>query len=707
MRCPLAVLALAWALPAGAVPAPDLLVEGPASVGRFDKIEFRIPVAGAWPNPFDPADVDVSVDFIGPSGRVVTLPAFFMQVYERAAGGAGGPDWRYPAGPPGFRARFAPDEPGAWTAKARIRDASGAAESKPVSFVCVRSDRKGYVRVSARDPRYFELGDGTPFFPVGQNVAFVGDSQHVKPATAESVFRKLAAHGANYVRFWVCCEDWATAIEARKSAWGRSWAWKPPFVPAPGLASQDAAPRAVRVAGGAAVAVDPTRPVFVRPSTAYVLSAVARTEGDAFLEIALGGKRLGDAVASKEAWTAIHRLFTAEGDQWRLPKIELRATGSGAAFVRGLSLKEAVGGAELLEEAAIDRPVRGHFNQPDCAVVDGIVEAAERTGIRLQLTLLARDLYMSALSDERKPEYEQAVSDAKRVLRYAVARWGYSTHVACWEYFNEMDPGKPAGRAYREWGEYLERIDPARRLRATSDWGPNPRQWAHPELDYADLHWYLRPAWGDLSKDAAAAALDRAKLIRDNVPAKAALLGEFGLADDKWGLSPFMKQDTEGIHIHNALWASALSGLSGTALFWWWDQIDRMDLYAPYRGISAFVADIPFTTAGLQPSSARPAGPGCRVVGLQGRDRAYLWVQSLQSTWWKAVVEKAAAPEVSGEAITIEGLAPGAYRVAWWNTRAGTVVKEEAARVAGPALTLAVPAFTRDIACQVIPAAAR
>jgi hypothetical protein len=703
MRGPAVAAALALALALSALAAaapPDLLVEGPATVGRFEKIEFRIPAAGDWPNPFDPADVDVTVDFKSPSGRTVTLPAFFMQPYER--GGGGGPDWQYPAGLPGFRARFAPDEPGAWTAKARIRDKAGAAESKPVPFACAPSERKGYVRVSARDPRWFELGDGTPFFPVGQNVAFVGDTQYVKPATAESVFRKLAANGANYARVWVCCEDWATAIEARKSAWGRSWAWKPPFVAAPGFEGKAPAPLAVRVAGGPAVPVDPSRPVCIKPATAYVLSAQIRTEGEAALEVVLGGKRLGDAAASRDAWAGLQRPFTAEAGQWRLPKLDLRATGTGAAFVRSLSLKEASGGAELLWEAAVDRPVRGHLNQPDCGVVDGLVEAAERTGLRLQLTLVTRDLYMKDLEDETKPGYGPAVESVKRLLRYAVARWGWSTHIACWEYFNEMNPGAPTDRAYREWGEYLEQIDPYRHVRATSDWGPNPRSWAHPKLDYADMHWYLRPAWGELSKDAAAAALDRAKALLEKTRGKPALLGEFGLADDTWGLSPYMAQDKEGIHFHNALWASALSGLSGTALFWWWDQIDKMDLYKPYRGISAYVADIPFTTAGLQPTTAKPAGAGCRVVGLQGKDRAYLWIQNLQSTWWKAVVEKTAPSEVKGETVAVEGLEPGTYGIQWWDTIGGKVVKEETATPAGGRLTLAVPAFTRDIAVKVV-----
>jgi hypothetical protein len=45
-----------------------------------------------------------------------------------------------------------------------------------------------------------------------------------------------------------------------------------------------------------------------------------------------------------------------------------------------------------------------------------------------------------------------------------VARWGYSTSVAIWEYFNEINPNLPAGKFYTKLGEYLEQIDPYNHL---------------------------------------------------------------------------------------------------------------------------------------------------------------------------------------------------------------------------------------------------
>lgn len=50
-----------------------------------------------------------------------------------------------------------------------------------------------FVRVSPRDPRYFELSDGRPFIPVGLNLIAGGDAW----------MEKLAANRGNFVRFWL------------------------------------------------------------------------------------------------------------------------------------------------------------------------------------------------------------------------------------------------------------------------------------------------------------------------------------------------------------------------------------------------------------------------------------------------------------------------------------------------------------------------
>ncbi|MGD0092740.1 MAG: DUF5060 domain-containing protein [Planctomycetota bacterium] len=679
--------------------ALELSVDGPAQVGRYEKIEFIIKTDTTGANPFDAADIDVSLEFTPPSGKTLVLPAFYAQPYERREV-AGNKDWMYPSGLPGFRARFAPAEVGAYSCKAVRKDKRGVATSNTVAFESTASSRRGYLRVSTVDPRFLEFTDGTPFFAIGENLAFIGETQYMKLNKAEETFQKLAANGANFLRIWACCEDWAMAIEARKSAWGRSWGWKPPLVE---VAGETPAVRAVQVGGPKAetVAVAPSHPVALKPGTRYELSALVKTEGEAAFAFNYNGKPLGDPVKSKDQWSELKREFTAAAEQWWAGAFSLQAKG-GLAQMRKLSLQEAGGGPELLWEADTERPIRGYFNQPDCYMVDCLLQAAEKHGIFIELTFITRDLYMNTLSDEQKPEYTQAVEDAKRLLRYAVARWGWSPNVAMWEYFNEMDPGKPTNRAYREWGEYFEQVDIYHHLRATSAWGPSPKDWAHPKLDTADLHWYLRPAWGELSKDAAAAALDRAKFLREKAPQKPALLAEFGLADDKWGLSPYMNQDKAHLHFHDALWASALSGLSGTAMFWWWEQLDKNDAYGQYKPVAGFVADVPFAKAKLKPATVKSSAPHLRVVALQGQDCAYLWLSDARFTWWQVVIEKAVPAEVKDATVTVEGLEPGTYKVQWWDTQQGKTVKEETVQAAAGNATLAAPPFTRDVACKVV-----
>jgi hypothetical protein len=703
----LAGLLVAWLPIAQSRAAEAITLEiAPAKVGRYEKIEFTIGVDARYANPFDPDEVDASLEITAPGGKRLVLPAFWCQPYERRVIDRGGrkTDWLYPAGPPGWKARFAPMEIGTHTAVARLKDRKRTARSASVRFEAAASNSKGFIRVSRRDPRFLEFEGGQPFFAIGQNLAFIGPTQFVKLWKAEEIFGKLSTNGANFLRVWTCCRDWAMAIEARKSAWGRSWAWKPPLVPMPGRENDPAAPKCVKVGDrhAATVTLSTPNPLAVRPGTRYVLAGRMRTEGKAGVQIRAGSAPLGKPVRSqaRKQWTPFNQEFTTAAGQLWIDRITFRQDGSGAAWLDALSLQEARGGAELLWEAAVNRPVRGFYNPTDCFILDELVEAARRKGIYLQLCLLTRDLYMASLKDPKSDEYARAIRDARKLLRYAVARWGYSTSVAAWEYFNENNPNLPTDPFYDGLGKCLEEIDVYGHLRATSAWGPAPKDWRHPRLDVPQLHHYLRPADKKRGHDAATAVLQRTALVRRHAPRRPVLLGEFGLAEDNWQRSGYMKQDKDLVHFHNSLWASAMSGACGTTMFWWWEMLESMDAYGHYRPLAEFLRDVPFTTAGLEKTGAK-AGDGLRVLGLQGKDSAWLWLSDPRATWWNIVVEEETPPEVRGAALEVAGLAAGSYRVTWWDTRRGKTVKEEKSSAAKGTLRLRVPAFSRDIACKI------
>jgi hypothetical protein len=670
-----------------------------SQVGQYARIEFALDWAGRYTNPFDPEEADVTLEVKTPSGETQVVPAFYCQDYQRQQRARGGrkAEWLYPQGAPVWKARYAPAVAGAYSAVARVRDERGAVSSAPVAFQCVASTNKGSLRVSGRDPRFLEHADGSPFFALGQNVAFVTDT-----FALEETFRRMSAQGANFARIWTCCEDWAMAIEARKSAWGRSWDWRPPLIELPGREGYLSDRRCLRIAGaeGAQVAVSPSHAVALRPDTRYTFAGEARTAEGASLAVEALGARLGEPVRSAKAWGAFQREFTTATNTWWLEGLRLRLQEKGTALVRALSLKESTGGPELLWEADLDRPVLGCYNLHDCFMLDKVIEAAAANGIYLQLCLLTRDLYMDRLRDSSSVDYDQAVKDAQRLLRYAVARWGYSPNLAVWEYFNENNPGLPNDRFYTELGQYLEQVDIYHHLRTTSAWAACPKDWRHPKLDVANLHWYLRPAEGALFQDEAAAVLDRAKFLRQEAPGKPAFFAEYGITTDNWQRSPYLDQDADYTHLHNALWASALSGLSGAVLSWWWEDLDKHDGYRHYLALARFMQDVPLTSGQLREAKARSDDARWRVVGLQGEHSAYLWLADARATWYRKVVQRETPAEAAGVSFVLEGLAPGTYEALWWDTRKGVGIRTDKVQSLDGALKLEAPRFLGSIACK-------
>ncbi len=685
--------------------AQEVVLSAPVTqVGRYEKLELPLEIDRQYANPFDPCEVELNVLVTTPSGQSLVLPAFFGQDYERQDLKRNGKKaaWCYPCGTGSWKARFTPMEVGNYTLIASLRDSSGQSSSAPIQFTCVDSPHDGFLRAGRDDPRFLEFTDGQPFFAIGQNLAFIGEGQHVTVPKAEEIFGRLAENGANFVRIWTCCQDWALALEARKSAWTRSWTRESPIVPLPGSEGASQPKKCVKIEGpnGASVAVNPSHPVALRPGTEYLITGKLKVDGPEAVRLQVGPNEWQIPAGASE-WQVFEEAFTTGANEYWLGRVVFSLAGAGATWLNGLSLKETDGGAELLWEADVNRPVRGYYNPLDCFMLDQVIQAAERNGIYLMLCAITRDLYMDALSKVDSPEYRRATEDAKKFMRYAVARWGYSTSVAAWEYFNEMDPGKPTDRFYADVGRYLEQIDLYHHLRTTSTWHPSARDCRHPQLDIAQEHHYMRPDDNDF-KDEVESVVRQSTWLREHAPTKPALIGEFGLATPKWGLSDYMKQDREGVHFHNCLWASAFAGASGTAMFWWWEQLDLHDAYRHYKPLAAFLQGA--SPAGLQQATAATSDSRIRILGYQGDNRACLWLVNRQATWWNLVVEKREPDLIDSATVTIDGLAPQSYTVLWWDTYEGGPISRQTVASKDSGLQLAIPPFSRDLACKVVPA---
>ncbi|MFW5798787.1 MAG: hypothetical protein ACOCXX_03930, partial [Planctomycetota bacterium] len=184
----------------------------------------------------------------------------------------------------------------------------------------------------------------------------------------------------------------------------------------------------------------------------------------------------------------------------------------------------------------------------------------------------------------------------RRLVRYVVARWGADRSVMSWELFNEVDLAPQDSRQqvvqwHRRLAAELKRLDRHGRPITTSGSGDIDDLAALEGIDLVQSHVYNhRDMAGAIAREVAG------KLRLGKVH----LVSEFS-ASNEW-LGDAMKQDPTGLHLHNGLWAAAMSGSAGGGMSWWWDTyIEPNDLYGHYRGLSRFVEGVPFHTAGFEP----------------------------------------------------------------------------------------------------------
>ncbi|MBA3974607.1 MAG: hypothetical protein C0504_10370 [Candidatus Solibacter sp.] len=290
----------------------------------------------------------------------------------------------------------------------------------------------------------------------------------------------------------------------------------------------------------------------------------------------------------------------------------------------------------------------------------------------------------------------------KRRLRYSVARWGWSMHLAAWELWNEVDNNEnfdPAANEawHKEMAGYLQSIDPWRHLITTS-WR-DARMFALPEIGIVQAHSY----WGSEYDAATYTMQDTDHLMRPY--GKPFFFGEQGVENP----AEAVKLDPEGRHFHDTIWASALSGAAGTGLYWWWhNYVESLNLYPHYKPLAEFLKGEDLAARKwARVGTSRPNLPvTLDVYGLAAPDRMLVWIKdplSFRIAGGKAVK----GPGQDAASVNVTGLADGEYAIEWWDTMRGEVVRRDQARVKrsnhfGYGLELKPPPFWGDIAARVV-----
>jgi hypothetical protein len=199
------ILALGFRAPA---PVQILAVEHPKKVRAFERFEATGQIAHRATNPFDPAQLDLRGEFRAPDGTRFEIPGFVTRDFEREL--VGGFEKVRPLGALHWKVRFTPTETGRWRFRWRVATPHGSDTTRWHGFKVrpAAADRHGFLRPSPLDPRYLRFDDGTPYFAVGENLAWYDGRGTF---AYDDWLAKLAAQGVNYVRLWM--PSWAFGLE--------------------------------------------------------------------------------------------------------------------------------------------------------------------------------------------------------------------------------------------------------------------------------------------------------------------------------------------------------------------------------------------------------------------------------------------------------------------------------------------------------------
>ncbi|RKY31771.1 MAG: hypothetical protein DRP67_01985 [Candidatus Omnitrophota bacterium] len=190
-------------------------------VEKYGKVEINFYLPKNYKNPFDPDVVCVDGIFIDPDGEKITVPGFYYQKYSREL--IDGEEFLKPSGYPYWKVRFTPTKCGEYKFYIKVKDDEGEKISRKGKFLVVPSSRKGFIRVSKIDPRYFEFSEGHNFFyPIGLNIRSPTDVRYaiirgrrLPPDEGtfyyEKMFKKMHENGENFTEIWMA--SWFTALE--------------------------------------------------------------------------------------------------------------------------------------------------------------------------------------------------------------------------------------------------------------------------------------------------------------------------------------------------------------------------------------------------------------------------------------------------------------------------------------------------------------
>ncbi|MEA5461096.1 PKD domain-containing protein [Arcicella sp. LKC2W] len=318
----------------------------------------------------------------------------------------------------------------------------------------------------------------------------------------------------------------------------------------------------------------------------------------------------------------------------------------------------------------------GVYSQEAAAISDSLFSLSESKNIYLQLVLFQHGMFSENVNSNwndnpynaklggpltKAEEFfynETAKKSVKKLLRYTVARWGYSSQLFAWELFNEVQftgihPNQSAAWKegilswHNEMGKYIKSIDPFKHIITTSAEDKQLLEMDKLEgLDVVQYHLYdtkLLDAQNTKDED-----------FKQKLSRTAIINGEYGL-DINTADVPF---ETQRISI----WTGIMNQVPH--LMWLWDNYTKPEWANLFKSAAVFLKDKDFVKEGsitnFNVNITNYSSLSAR--GFKSSKRAYV-----------IIYDGNGRDDLSGVGATFYGLKDGKYKIIYTDILSGKI----------------------------------
>jgi hypothetical protein len=182
----------------------------PVIVKQYDQLEWRTSITGTYSNPYDPDQILLSASVSGASGSYA-IPGFYMIDYDREIRDGieiWKPETRTDKR---WRVRLTATRAGPLVTELSVINGDDIAETILPSVVVMPGDDRGFVRTSRIDSHYFQYDNGEGCFLIGHNLPIYNNIGE----NPRAVLERMAANGENCCRLWMSSDSLGIEWEDR------------------------------------------------------------------------------------------------------------------------------------------------------------------------------------------------------------------------------------------------------------------------------------------------------------------------------------------------------------------------------------------------------------------------------------------------------------------------------------------------------------